>query len=198
MHRTKHLEGAVKRGRQQIEELHEKIDGQDNDLGELNSGLEQVANELEVQKKQVTSALERFGQQVSEQNNLIRQQQKTVQRMLASKFQSDAVVDTSIAAVSGWLSTTPIISLPVYLLTMWLPVKTRWLAATLLKLAAFFKMASSLRGIAVEKRLHNAVGTPSAYIAAAISYVTQKTKEKMAARRKLKQSAIEKVDLENV
>ena len=71
------------------------------------------------------------------------------------------------------------------------------LAATLLKLAAFFKMANSLRGIAVERKLHNAVGTPSAYIAEAIAYVTRKTKEKMAARRRIDQTTLDQVDRVN-
>lgn len=187
MRKTKYLEGVVQRGKEQLEELNAKVAEQDGELDELATGVEQVVSDMKAQKAQMGSALERFGEQVLQQNEKILMQQEAMERMMESKFQRDAAIDTSIAAVSGWLSTTPIISLPVYLLTMWLPRKPRWLASTLLRLAAFFRIATSLRRLAVDHNVHNAVGTPSTYIAAAINYVRQKTNEKMREKRKLKE-----------
>ena len=183
LHRTKYLEGAVVAGRAEIDVLSTRVEQQNSELDELNQGLEHVSGALRAQRAQMGTALDEFSEQVSRQNAAIARQQRAMEQMLASKFQSDAVVDTSIAAVSGWLSSTPVISLPVYLVTMWLPRKARWVATTLLRLAAFFKMAHTMRCAAMDRGMHNAVGTPSAYIATAIAYVTKKTKEKMAAKR---------------
>ena len=184
MHRTKHLESAVRDGRAQIDGLNAKVQQQDGEIGELSEGLELVSGTLEAQKVQMDTALDKFGAQVAQQNDRIAQQQAVMERMMASKFQSDAVVDISIVALSGWLSSMPIISLPVYLLTMWLPRRNRWLATLLLRLAAFFKMARTMRNAAVGRGMHNGIGSPSAYIATAITYVTKKTKERMAVRRR--------------
>ena len=180
MHRTKYLESAVHRGREQIDILSAEVRAQHGELDALSEGLDQVSGELGRQKQQMGTALEEFSAQVSRQNDRIQKQQRAMERMLASKLQSDAIVDTSIMAVSGWFSATPIMSLPVYLLTMWLPYKTRRIATNLLRLAAFFKMVATLRTAAIERGVHNAVGTPSLYIATAIAYVTKKTKQRMA------------------
>ena len=47
MHRTKHLESAVRDGRAQIDGLNAKVQQQDGEIGELSEGLELVSGTLE-------------------------------------------------------------------------------------------------------------------------------------------------------
>ena len=106
-----------------------------------------------------------------------------MERLIASKFQTDVVVDSSIAAISGLLIRTPFISLPVYMCTALLPKRSQWLVSALLKMVAFFQVAISMRKIAVQKGVHNAVGTPSKYVVAAITFLRMRTHQIMAKRR---------------
>lgn len=190
LHRTKHLEGAVKRGRDQVNELTDLVSEQGENLTQLSEGFAEVTEAVDQQQAQVDDTLNKFREQVARQNARIRSQQEQMQKLVASKFQTDAVVDSSIAAISGLLVGTPFVSLPVYLITAWLPKRTKWLVAILLKFAAFFQVASSMRRLAQKKGVHNSIGTPSSYVVTAIQFLRSRTHEIMAERRKTKENGL--------
>ena len=183
LHKTKHLEKSVKRGKEQVHELTELVNEQGQNLSELSDGFTQVTEAVDQQQAQVDDTLNKFREQVARQNIRIRAQQEEMQKLVASKFQTDAVVDSSIVAISGLLIRTPFISLPVYLFTALLPKRSQWLVSVLLKFAAFFQVAASLRKVAVEKGVHNSVGTPTNYVVAAVQFLRLRTHEIMASRR---------------
>ena len=184
LHRTRYLEGAVAHGRAQLDELTAQVTAQHAHLDTLAQSCEDAHNAVRDQQHAIGTTLEKFGAEVARQNAVLANQQAAMQALVASKFQRDAAVDTSIAAISGFFATTPFVRVPVYLTTMWLPGRLRWLASTLLRLAAFLQVAMSLRNLAVEKGVHNAVGTPAAYVTMAINFLRVKTKEIMARNRK--------------
>jgi hypothetical protein len=192
LHRTKYLENAVQRGRDQVSELTELVSEQGENLSQLSEGFAEVTDAVDQQQAQVDDTLNKFREQVVRQNARIRLQQEAMQKLVASKFQTDAVVDSSIAAISGLFVGTPIVSLPVYLMTAWLPKRTQWLVAVLLKFAAFFQVASSMRQIAKDKGVHNSVGTPASYVVSAIQFIRVRTKAIMEKRRKEKESELPK------
>jgi len=200
LHRTKHLEGAVKKGREQVDELTEIVSEQSQNLNELSEGMAEVTDTVEQQKAQVNDTLNKFREQVYRQNTRIQHQQEAMDKLVASKFQTDAVVDSSIAALSGLLVGTPFVSLPIYLFTAWLPKRMKWLISMLLKVAAFFQLSSSMRDLAIEKGVHNSVGTPSSYVVAAIKFVRVKTHQIMEERRRARRMETPDVDcdVENV
>jgi hypothetical protein len=183
LHKTKHLEVAVTKGRKKVNELNEIVNKQEKNLNELSEGIEKVSEAVDQQQVQVDETLNMFRKQVAKQNEKIKIQQLAMQKLVASKFQTDAVVDSSIAAISGLLIRTPFVTLPVYLCTALLPKRSQWFASLVLKFIAFFQVALSMRKIAIGKGVHNAVGTPSSYVVAAITFIRIRTKELMAKRR---------------
>jgi hypothetical protein len=183
LHKTKHLEKSVQEGRQQVDDLTDQVKVQGQNLNELSEGFDKVTEAVDQQQVQVDQTLQRFKEQVARQNHRIQHQQKAMERLIASKFQTDVVVDSSIAAISGLLIRTPFISLPVYMCTALLPKRSQWLVSALLKMVAFFQVAISMRKIAVQKGVHNAVGTPSKYVVAAITFLRMRTHQIMAKRR---------------
>ncbi len=189
LHRTRYLEGAVAEGRAQLDELAVQVDAQHAHLDTLAQSCEDAHDAVREQQRAVGATLDKFGAEVARQNAALADQQAAMQALVASKFQRDAVVDTSIAAISGFFAATPLVRVPVYLTTMWLPGRLRWLASTLLRLAAFLQVAMSLRHLAVEKGVHNAVGTPAAYVTMAITFLRLKTKEIMARNRENRERA---------
>ena len=182
MQRTKFLAHVVRKDHSQVSELVEQVAGQSDDLAKLSEDCTAMNKKLDERNGKVDKVLHNFAKQVERQNTRIEEQKNAVEQLIASRFQRDAVVDASIVAVSGILTQSPFVALPVRLALVVFPARVQHLGAKILQILAFLQLAKTLRSYAQHHGAHNGIGNPTSYLLSIIRYLREETHKVMRSR----------------
>ena len=143
-----------------------------------------LQHEVQQQRNRVAAAMEQYEAKLAEQADMLEQQQRSLERLLLVRLRLDFGVDAVIVALAFYLARLPLLRLLLYTVARQaVPVRVagvsgvsgrlsvrgrRDLMVGVGQLVVFTAVVARARSWAVEKGLHNMVGSYSRYAAMAL------------------------------
>ena len=209
--RVAEAEGAVGQLTHSMERMTEDAVVQQQNLSLLQ-------DEVQLQRDRVATAMELYEAKLAEQGEMMERQERSLERLLLVRLRLDFGVDAVIVALAFYLARLPILRLLLYTVARQaLPVRVEGLSGTgglsvrgrrdlavgVGQLMVFAAVVARARSWAVEKGLHNMVGSYSRYAAMALqtvqaaAYRIAEKDDDGRAGAEMTSAKFEKVELEN-
>jgi hypothetical protein len=178
-------------GRTMLAEMQTVIQSQESALTNLNDHVRTISGDvesqqaqyhelqsnLEVQRETLDQAMQDYSNKLQAQENLIKQQEQNIERLLSVRFRLDFGIDCLIVLLAWYCSHMKLMrNLSKFSILLFYPVsgltsESRYLRnkkinnlLSLLQLAAFAVLIKKFRHVAVNNGIHNTVGNYSKYV----------------------------------
>ena len=224
-----HLQHQLQQHTQLLSAMEDRVAEAEGAVGQLTDNMERMTedamvqqqnlsllqDEVQQQRERVAAAMEVYEAKLAEQAELMEQQQRSLERLLLVRLRLDFGVDAVIVALAFYLARLPLLRLLLHTVARQaVPVRVGGLGARggrlsvrgrrdlvvgVGQLVIFGAVVARARSWAVEKGLHNMVGSYSRYAAMALQTM-QAAASRMAEKdddRKAGVELLERVEAEN-
>ena len=201
LHRQQHqLQQQLQQHTQLLSAMEDRVAEAEGAVGQLMYSMERVTedavaqrqklsslqHEVQQQRDRVAAAMEQYEAKLAEQSELLEQQQRSLERLLLVRLRLDFGVDAVIVALAFYLARLPLLRALLFTVAKQaLPMRGRGvpvsgtlstrgrreLVVGVGQLLVFSAVVARARSWAVEKGLHNTVGSYTRYAAMALQTV---------------------------
>jgi hypothetical protein len=179
-----------------LSRLEDTVESVEGAVMEQDASIAVLRAALSEHQERMNSALDTFASSLDAQRRQLASQCETLERLVTSRFQRDALVDALVAFMSWAAVSMPFVTVPARAVTSLvaaLPqpggrqaarVRAAWLASAS-RVFAFVLVFRALRARAAAAGLHYRVGTPQTYAAALTAAATRAASAVLATAQRL-------------